>query len=243
MTAPTEQDRRIAAWFEDAPGRVPERTIDAVLAHARAHPRRRDPLAALRRDPMGSGLGLGRVVGPLPLVAALGLLLVAAVVGAAVGGWFDRDATVVPPAVSPVPTTLVLPSATPTAIASATPGSFHVDLIEHLGNDASIDITDASGTLADATSGDPGDGVDVPAGTVQVRNDPAAAATVVLTWSGDTCDTSHELAIAADGRTISITRPTCEGDSLGGVGHVLRLTFDAPAPAAEFEATLTTVAP
>jgi hypothetical protein len=30
------------------------------------------------------------------------------------------------------------------------------------------------------------------------------------------------------------------GRPLGGVGHVLRLTFDAPAPAAEFDATLVT---
>jgi hypothetical protein len=37
-----------------------------------------------------------------------------------------------------------------------------------------------------------------------------------------------------------MSRPACEGDALGGVGHVLRLTFDAPAPAGEFDATLTT---
>jgi hypothetical protein len=215
--------------------------IDAVLAHARTHPRRGDPLAALRRDPMGSGFGLGRMIAPLPLVAALGLLLVAAVGGAAVGGWFDRDRAVVPPVVSPAPS--VVPSAAPTPVAAATTRSFHVDLIEHLGNDASIDITDTSGTVVDAQSGDPGDGVDVPTDKVQVENDPGDPATVVLTWSGGTCDTTHELVIDADGRTLALSRPTCEGDSLGGVGHVLRLTFDGPAPAGEFSATLETVAP
>ena len=46
--------------------------------------------------------------------------------------------------------------------------------------------------------------------------------------------------INADGRTLRMFRPACEGDSLGGVGHVLRLTFDAPAPAAEFDATIET---
>ena len=63
MTGSNDQDRRIAAWFEDVPSRAPERTIDAILSHARTHPRRRDPLAALRRDPMGSGgSGLGRMI-------------------------------------------------------------------------------------------------------------------------------------------------------------------------------------
>ena len=51
---------------------------------------------------------------------------------------------------------------------------------------------------------------------------------------GRACDTSHALVIGADGRTLTMTRPACEGDSLGGVGHVLRLTFDAPAPAGDF---------
>ena len=115
-----------------------------------------------------------------------------------------------------------------------------MDLIEHVGNDAFINIIDESSTMTDAISGDPGDGVDVEQDLVRVENDPADPATVVLTWSGGTCDTRHELVINADGRTLRMFRPACEGDSLGGVGHVLRLTFDAPAPAAEFDATIET---
>ena len=72
--------------------------------------------------------------------------------------------------------------------------------------------------------------MDVEQDLVRVENDPADPATVVLTWAGGTCDTRHELVINADGRTLRMFRPACEGDSLGGVGHVLRLTFDAPAP-------------
>ena len=240
MTATNDQDRRIAAWFEDVPGRVPERTIDAVLAHARTHPRRRDPVAGLRRDPMGSGgFGLGRIAQPLPLVAALGLLLAAALAGAVVGGFLDRDQSVAPPIVSPSPS--VTPSATPTP--APTVQTIRVDLIEHQGQDAFIDITDESFTLVRAVSGDPGDGVNLPDGKVQVGNDPTDPTTVVLTWAGGVCDTSHELTIAPDGRILAMHRPACEGDSLGGIGHVLRLTFDAPAAADEFEVTLTTVAP
>jgi hypothetical protein len=237
MTTPSEQDRRIAAWFQDAPGRVPERTIEAALAHARTHPRRRDPLAALRGDPMGSGaFGPGRVAQPLPLVAAVGLLLAAALAGAAVGGWFDRDPAVVPPVVSPsasVPPPSDAPSVRPS------PSTFRVDLID-LGDDAFIDITDESFTMTEAVSGDPGDQVDVALDRVQVENDPGDPATVVLTWASASCATSHQLVIEADGRTLRITRQPCEGDALGGLGHVLRLTFDAPAPAGEFDVTLET---
>jgi hypothetical protein len=235
MTATNDQDRRIAAWFEDVPSRVPERTIDAVLAHARTHPRRREPLAALRRDPMGSGgFGFGRMTQPLPLVAALGLLLAAAVAGAAVGGWFRGEPSVAPPIATPSP------GASPTPTASPTPETLRIDLIEHLGNDAFVDITDQSLTLADAVSGDPGDGVDVPPDRIQVENDPTDQRTIVLTWSGGTCDTDHALIIEPDGRTLTLTRTACEGDSLGGVGHVLRLTFDGPAPATQFQTTLVT---
>ena len=86
MTTANEQDRRIAAWFEDTQGRVPERTIEAALAHARTHPRRRDPLAALRGDPMGSGgFGLGRMVGPCRSWRPWACSLAAAFAGAAVG--------------------------------------------------------------------------------------------------------------------------------------------------------------
>ncbi len=237
MTAPNEQDRRIAAWFDDAQGRLPERTIEAALAHARAHPRRRDPLAALRRDPMGGGaFGLGGVAQPLPLVAAMGLLLLAAFAGAAVGGWFDREPAVVPPVVTP-------PSVTPpfgTPTAEPSPATIRVDLIEDVGGDAFAEITDESFTMIRAVSGDPGDRVDAPDGQVRVENDPTDPATIVLSWASASCDTRHQLVIGADGRTMQMTREACLGDALGGLGHVLRLTFDGPAPASEFDVTLET---
>ena len=238
MTTPNEQDRRIASWFQDTQGRLPERAIEAALAHARTHPRRRDPFAALRRDRMGSGgFGLGRLAQPLPLVAAVGLLLAAAFAGAAVGGWFDREPAVVPPVVSPSPS-VAPPSDAPTVEPS--PATIRVDLIEHVGDDAFIDITDQSFTLTEAVSGDPADRVDAPEGQVRVENDPTDPATIVLSWASGSCDTSHQLVIGAEGRTMQMTRQPCEGDALGGLGHVLRLTFDAPAPAAEFDVTLET---
>jgi hypothetical protein len=244
MTTSNDIDRRIAAFFDEGPARVSESTIDGVLAHARAHPRRRDPLRALRRDPMGSGGGFGALLRPLPLLAALALLVVAAVAGAAVGGWFDRDPSVVPPIVSPSPSQPTPPSDAPSIGPNpeTTPpaeGGFRVDLIEHVGQDAYVDVFDASGTLEDAVSGDPGDGMSVADGEVQVEADVADPNTIVLTWSGGPCDTKHRLDIGADGRDLAITRPACTGDSIG-VDHVLRLTFDGPVPIDEVRATIET---
>lgn len=238
MTTPNEQDRRIAAWFHDTDGRLPERTIEAALAHVRTHPRRRDPFAALRRDPMGSGASLGRLLQPVPLLAVLALLAVVAVAGIGVGRWLDdRLPAIPPPVVTPSPSA-VPPSDAPSI--GPNPETIRVDLIEHLGADAFVDITDQSFTMTEAVSGDPGDGVDVASDSVRVENDPTDPATIVLTWGGGTCDTRHDLTIEPDGRTLKLTRIACEGDSLGGVGHVLRLTFDAPAPAGEFDMTLET---
>jgi hypothetical protein len=110
-------------------------------------------------------------------------------------------------------------------------------LVRLLPDDANV--TDESFTLLLAISGDPGDGVDVPPGEIRIENDPKDPETIVLTWAGSVCDTSHDLVIG-DARTLTLTRPACQGDALGGVGHVLRLSFDAPAPAAEFDATLVT---
>jgi hypothetical protein len=233
MTTTNDIDRRIAGFFDEGPDRVSDSTVERALAHARAHPRRRDPFLGLRRDPMGSGLAFGGLFQPVPLLAGMVLLVAVAVAGVAIGGWLDREPSVVPPVVSPSP------SLAPTVGPSA-PTTIRVDLIEHVGQDAFIDVTDESLTLVEAVSGDPGDGVDVAPEVVQVENDTNDPSTIVLTWGGGVCDTSHDLAVAPDGRTVHITRPECEGDGLGGVGHVLRLTFSGPVPADEVSATLET---
>lgn len=113
-------DLQFSDWIQDGPTGAPERSIAAALDHARAHPRRRDPLAVLRRDPMGSPGGIGFGLRALPIVAVLGLLLVAALAVATVGGLFDQRPVVVPPA-SPTasPSVSVSPSPTATSAASA----------------------------------------------------------------------------------------------------------------------------
>jgi hypothetical protein len=235
MTASDDFDRRLAEFLDGGPARSPERTIAFALDHAAAHPRRRDVFAGLRRDPMGSP-AFGGSMRVLPLVAALGLLLVAAVAVAMVGGSFNQAPPIVPPVASP--TAVPAPTATPSGpLASATP-AIHVDLIEHVGADASIDIVDRSGRLVDAESGDPPDGGSVEEGTIQVVADATDPNTLVLTWTGMPCDTTHELDIAPD-LTLTLTRRQCGGDTIP-VDHVLRLTFDAPLDPATIDGTVVT---
>ena len=239
MNEQNEIDRRVAAWLEDGPSHAPDRSIEPALAHARAHPRRRDPLAFIRKDPMNAQTSpIQAAFRPLALVAVLALVLAAAFAVAAVGGFFNGQPAVVPPVATPTAT----PSATPPAVPAASPSPtvLHVDLIEHVGADASVDITDLSGTLVSAVSGDPGDGGSVPDGAVQAASPVGDPASVVLTWTGTPCDTTHTLTIAPDGVTITITRPACQGDAVP-VDHVLKLTFDHPVEFTKVNPTIQTI--
>ena len=227
MTASNDLDRRLTDFLADGPSSATERSIVFAIDHAAAHPRRRDVLSIVHRDPMRAPTFSGpmRV---LPLAAALALLVVALAGAALVGGVFNQKPVVVPPPIvspsAPPPT----PAPTPSATAISTPSAavIHVDLIEHQGQDASIDIGDGSGDLVSATSGDPGDGGSVEEGKIKVVADVADPKTLIVTWTGLPCDTSQTLDIAPD-HTLTITRRSCGGDTLP-VDHVLRLTFESP---------------
>lgn len=227
MTTSGDTDRRIAAWFTDETVRLPERTIDAALAHARSHPRRHDPLAGLRRDPMSRRPFSGGLFAPVPVLAVVGLIVVAALGGAVAGGFFDRQAPALPS-----PTPIVTPSPSPS------PSTFRVDLIEPAGQDASIDITDRSGTIVAAESGQPAEGGSVSEG-IDVANDPADPTIVILTWTGTPCDTIHRLDIEPDGRTMTLARPRCDGDAVPR-DLQLRLRYSEPVSADDVSATLVT---
>ena len=142
----------------------------SALAHARAHPRRRDPLAVLRRDPM-AGAGFAGALRPLPLVAVLGLILVAAIGVATVGGFLGRP-SVVPPPLAPTPSpTAPSPTATPSGppVPASSPAVVRVDLIDDIGGGAFVEITDQSGTMVDARSGQPAEAGEI-AGDIGVAN-------------------------------------------------------------------------
>ena len=247
MNAQHDLDRRLGDYLHEGPTRAPERTIALALDHARAHPRRRDPIAFMRRDPMSSG-GFGSGLGALPLVAALGLLLVAALAVASVGGLFDRRPSVVPP-----PVTTASPSAAPSAVPAPTasaptpipsPVVIRVDLVGFGGRDLStIEIVDQSVTLVAARTGQPRDGGSASSpDRADVANDPSDPATIVLTWTGLGDDDSRTLTIAPDGRTMTIEVVPGTGDLLP-VDRELILTFSGPIPAGEVTATIVEVAP
>ena len=248
MTGTQDLDPRLSDWLADGPSRAPDRTIGAAVDHARTHPRRRDPFAFVRTDPMGSNRSISGFH-PLPLVAALGLLVAAALTVATVGGFFNARLVIQPlplPSASPSSAPSASPTASPTTTPSATPTgpalplTFRVDLTVAAGNPTSVVIFDDSGTLLRAASGTPGDGGSVEDGTVQVVADPTDPNTLVLTWTGSPCDTTHEMNVSQDARTIAISRPACSGDSLP-LDRVLRLTFDRPVPAASVTATIATI--
>jgi hypothetical protein len=227
MTSINDFDRVLGQWLDEGPTRAPDRSIELALDHARAHPRRRDPLAFLRPDPMArrsSGLALR----PVLVLAVLGLLLAAV---AAIGIGRPRDPAVVLP---PEPSTTSVP-ASPSPTASA----LRLDLIVPTGQAQTVEVVDGSGLVVEATSGAPTgeNGQSFPFDSVEVSNlDPT---TLQLGWAGFPCETDHTLTIEADGRAMTLERPACVGDTdLLPVDRILVLRFSKAVAAAEVNVAL-----
>ena len=89
-----------------------------------------------------------------------------------------------------------------------------------------------------AESGQPRDGGSVAEG-VDVQADPADANVLILTWTGSPCDTTHTLEIDADGRSATLSRPSCSGDAIPR-DLQLRLTFAEQVDPTSFEVSLVT---
>ncbi len=133
------------------------------------------------------------------------------------------------------------PSAAPTGGPAASPARvFTVDLIERIGADASVTVTDESGTLVGAVSATPGDGASVPDGAIETASLSSDPHKIALTWSGSPCDTVHALTIAPDGLNMRLDRPRCDGDAIG-VDHILVLTFDHPVDVTRVNPVLRTI--
>jgi hypothetical protein len=236
MNNTNDLDRVLADWLAEGPSHAPDRPIDLAIEHARAHPRRWDLLGFLRRDPMASRSRFS-AFSSAPAVALLSLLLVAGLGVAAVGSGLVGLPTVAPDAsVSPSPIvaspTPVAPSPSPSA-SVGTPSVIRVDLEETAGEDATVDVTDESGLLVEARSGQPGEGGFVDELTV-TNVDPTM---LQLRWVGLPCDTTHSLTIEAGLARMTLERPMCTGDAFP-MDRILLLTFSQPVDAADVEATL-----
>jgi hypothetical protein len=231
MSATTDLDRVLGEWLNEGPTRAPDHPVDAAIEHARSHPRRRDPLAFLRPDPMAPrSLGIG--ARPVMVLAVIGLLLAAVV---AVGVGSNRN----PVVVGPSPSASEPPANSP-ATPTLQPSLGTISLIDELGTGATVEVDDASGAVISAESpavGTPGPdpNASIPDSGVLVQNQDRT--TLRLTWGGGGCATAYRLAIDDTGRSMTITGAPCGGDTIG-VGRVLYLHYAEPVDAASVTATL-----
>ena len=230
MKTPDDLDRLLGDWLQEGPTRAPEAPLDEALQHARSNPRRRDPLAFLRRDPMARRAGwLG--LQPVPVLALLGLLLAAMVAVIAIGSQNNRSPIVIP-SESPSP---VVSSPTPSAVPT-----FHLELKDEFDSGATVDIVDRSGTVVSARAAEIGEREPNPGapstGDVTVQN--VDASTLWISWGSGACPDAHVLTIDPDGRSMSISQPPfCGGDTVG-VGRALVVTFAGPIDAADVAAEI-----
>jgi hypothetical protein len=234
VNAMSDLDRVLADWLHEGPSRAPDRPVQVALDHARSHPRRRDPLAFLRTDPMASRT-VALVYRPALFLAVLGLLLAALAV-ATVGS--RRDPMVVPPiSASPSPT------ASPTPPGPTPARSLPVGFADEHENTISVNVVDQSGTLETARAIRPADPTPdpqatVPPGGLLVWNqDPRS---LRVTWGDGACATSYDLTIDTAARLISVSRPECSGDALGASRDLL-LVFVTPIDAADVSSELISV--
>ncbi len=232
MNTNTDLDRLLTEWLDEGPKRAPDRPVQLAVEHARSHPRRPDPFGFMRSDVM-SGRRLPLALQPAWMLLLLGLLLVAMAAVIAVGSGLVDQAVVVP---RPTTTPSVAPSASASVSSEPTAAAFSVDLVDGVGNHKTVAITDASGLLVGAASGQPEAGASGGDGIV-VRNEPGSPTTLRLTWVGCPDDPGYELTIDAAARDMVLERDPCSGDTLP-LDHILLLTFSQPVPAGEVQAVL-----
>jgi hypothetical protein len=234
MTTLNDFDRLLGEWLDEGPNRSPDRPIELAMEHARSHPRRPDPLAFLRPDPMAPrARGLGLALRPGLVLAVLGLLLAAVAIG--IGGSRQPSLVVPQPSASASPTASQTPIASPTGSASA---GILVDLVVPAGQPQTVDVVDESGKLLEARSGSPTgeSGQSFPFDAVDVTN--IDATTLQLGWAGFPCRTDHDLVIGSDPLVMTFVRPPCEGDTDSiGIDRILILQFSDPIVAADVKLT------
>ncbi|HYH92823.1 MAG TPA: hypothetical protein VD763_06670 [Candidatus Saccharimonadales bacterium] len=184
----------------------------------------------------------GSVLAIVGLVFAIVTAGVVATVGAL--GQAAADPTASPTApVSPIPSPsgAPRPSGAPTATPTQPvpwPGLV-IELDTLTDHEVTVRIDDATGTLVEARSGQPGDGMSVRWFDVKVEN--LDAETIRLTWVGLPFDTEIGLGISRqdDGYRLRIVQPGPPADSDAmGFDRELVLRFDAPVRAEDVQADI-----
>jgi hypothetical protein len=146
------------------------------------------------------------------------------------------------PVATPDPTPVPVPDPTPDATPDPNDGGsdampIKVDLDNATGADVYVDIVDRTGSLVDARSGTPGDGMSVEPYTVSVEN--LDAKTLKLTWVDFPIDNALALYIdeSQDGIRLVLVQPEPTGptDAIG-FDRELILSFSQPISADQVEA-------
>jgi hypothetical protein len=157
--------------------------------------------------------------------------LTAALIGIGIVLAACATASVPPASPSPLP-----PAASPTAPGpSGSRPPLVVALDQSTDNDVTVEITDASGSLVDASSGVPGDGASVEPYTVAASN--VDATTIRLVWTDGPCDSLSTLTIDASATRLLLVQPECPGDAVG-FDRVLDLWFSRAVDASSLEISL-----
>jgi hypothetical protein len=231
MTTTNDLDRALASWLSEGPARAPEPPIAAAVEHARANPRRRDLLAAVRSDPMAPR---GRsILGVRPALVLAVVALVAATLGLGVVGSQLGLTPPIIPITSPGPSVPASPSASPSPTPAPTP--ITVSIIDTLGKDVTATIEDASGLLTGASSEQPSDGGVVAGDELAITNDGPNR--LRLEWTDLPCGAQYLVTIDASGSAIAVSREACGGDLLP-MDRILVLEFSGPVDAADVAGTV-----
>jgi len=227
MTGSNDLDRMLASYLDEGPRRSPERPMDAAIAFAAAHPRRRDPLLFLKSDVMGRRSSL---FGPQLVWAALLVALTLGAVAAVAIGTRPSQEPVVPPPV------VESPSLSPSPSVAPGPTEFSIELFDP-NNEITwpVTVTDASGTLVTA---EPETQQDVPpVDRIQATTDQADPTRVELVWTFCGGPSPHHLTIDATGQVWRLERQQCL-DTLGGADQRMTLVFSGPVDASTLDVQL-----
>ena len=227
MTGSNDLDRMLASYLDEGPRRAPDRAMDAAVAFAGAHPRRRDPLLFLKPDVMARR---GSLFGPQLVWAALLVALTLGAVAAIAIGSRPSQEPVVPPSVVESPSPSPAPSIAPS------PTEFAIELFDPSNEITTpVVIQDASGTLVNAEPGAPQD-VE-PVDRIEATTDPADLTRVELAWTFCGAGEDHTLTIDETGQVWRLARIACS-DTLGGADLRMTLTFSEPVDAAALDVEL-----
>ena len=231
MTGSNDLDRMLASYLDEGPRRSPERPMDAAIAFAAAHPRRRDPLLFLKPDVMTRR---GSLFGPQLVWAALLVALTLGAVAAVAIGTRPSQKPVVPPSVVESPSPSQQPSAPPSA--SPSPQTFSVVVTDEHDIDHPVDVVDESGRLVAVDPGPAYTGPEI--GEAAASADSESDARLFVTWAFSGCNDPTSITVDETVSAVLVERPECQGDAIGGNPHQVTLTFDGPVDATTIDVQL-----